>query len=353
MIWIFGLIMLVIVTDKFIDYLGDAATGRIPTDYVLKLLWYYLLAKQSEILPLILFLSVILSYSRLKQDNELVIFALSGVGRTNQFRITLRFAVVFSVFVSYLAFSATPWAEENIRLLKKQAWQEANYSAIKAGQFKSLNKGKSIVYVEEISDNKRNMENIFLEIKNKDKNSIIKSESAGFEIEQQTGDRFLIFENGIRYDMPEVNLDYRITQYEKYGILIDTSDNEDWIPGAESLSTLELLGSDNIEYIAELQWRISIILACILLSLLAVSLNHLTINLKSYALFLLGILVYVIYTNLLGISRALLEKEKISPYLGLWWVHILLGGIILLMTYAPVILKQNRKDKKIQILPAD
>ena len=345
--------MLVIITDKFIDYLGDAATGRIPTDYVLKLLWYYLLAKQSEILPLILFLSVILSFSRLKQDNELVIFALSGVGMRKQFSITLRFAVVFSIFVSYLAFSATPWAEENIRILKKQAWQEANYSAIKAGQFKSLNQGRSIVYVEEITDNKRNMENIFLEIKNKDKNSIIKSELAGFEVEKQTGDRFLIFENGIRYDIPEVNLDYKITQYDKYGILIDTRDKEDWIPGPESLSTLELLRTDNVKYTAELQWRVSIILACILLSLLAVSLNQLTIKLKSYALFLLGILVYVIYTNLLGISKALVEKEKISPYLGLWWVHILLVGIILTIIYLPVVSGSNKRDKNIQILPAD
>lgn len=353
LVWIFGLLILIFATNKFVDYLTDAASGKIPTDYVLKLLWYYIISMQPEILPLILFLSVTLAFSRLKQDNELVIFNASGVGRNRQTLITMRFTVIFCVIVAVLTFSVSPWSKEKIKILKKQAWEEANISAIKAGQFKLLNKGKSIVYVEEIDDEKFNMQNVFLQLQRKDEKNIIKSESAAYKIDEQNGNRYLIFRNGIRYIVPVNELDYQITEYENYAVLIETSDEESYIPRPSSLPTLILLRSSDPEYIAELQWRISSVIACILLSILAISLNHLNVTIRSYGLFLLGILIYIIYTNLLGISRALLEKDKISSLLGMWWVHLLLGLIILSINYIQSRARPKNREDEIQFLPAD
>lgn len=67
---------------------------------------------------------------------------------------------------------------------------------------------------------------------------------------------------------------------------------------------------------------------------------------------LLGILVYFVYHNLLGISRSLMEKDRISPYLGLWWVHVLLLLVIAAIYYFPALAKWRRHGSETQYLPA-
>ena len=44
-----------------------------------------------------------------------------------------------------------------------------------------------------------------------------------------------------------------------------------------------------------------------------------------------GILVYIIYSNLLGVGRTLVEDGRVPAWLGLWWAHVLVlgGGFVL------------------------
>jgi lipopolysaccharide export system permease protein len=50
---------------------------------------------------------------------------------------------------------------------------------------------------------------------------------------------------------------------------------------------------------------------------------------------LIAVLVYFTYSNLLGVARTLVKKEEIPGVVGLWWVHLLILGVILLMEYHP------------------
>jgi lipopolysaccharide export system permease protein len=104
---------------------------------------------------------------------------------------------------------------------------------------------------------------------------------------------------------------------------------------------------------AELQWRISSVIACFLLALLAVLLNQFSIGQKPYLLIFISILAYFLYNNLLGISKTLLKRDDISPYLGLWWVHIILILIMIFLYYLPVLMQLRKRDNKLQVLLAN
>jgi lipopolysaccharide export system permease protein len=114
LVWIAGLLFLVVLTDKLVDYLGDAASGRIPGHYVFNFVWLKLLAMLPEMLPLILFLSVTLAFSRMNQDNELAVVAAAGVGKRQQMNIVARFMLVFCVLGGVVAFKASPWAKTGL-----------------------------------------------------------------------------------------------------------------------------------------------------------------------------------------------------------------------------------------------
>lgn len=351
-LWIAGLLILITTTNKFVDYLGDAASGEIPASFVLKLLWYRMLAMQSEVMPILIFLSVILAMARLNQDNELTVLTAAGFGRNKQQGIVLRFSVVFSLLVAVVAFFVTPWSKTKIEELKVLAREEASISALSSGKFKELNKGNSVVYIEKLSDDKMSMQNVFLHIKEHGKESVLKSDTAYFDIDRNTGNRFIVFNKGRRYLGIPGELDYQTTEYEKYVALIDVSEKKSSRNNPGVMSTAQLLFSSAPKYQAELQWRISSVLICILLSILGVLLNQYPFGQKPFALLLLGILIYFIYTNLLGISETLVEREYLPAYIGLWWVHVAM--IIVILIINNIITSQHKRNtEEIQVLPAE
>lgn len=352
-IWIAGLLFLIFASNKFIDILADAAAGKLPADMIFKMLWLKMLASQPTMLPLAIFLSVILAYARLSRDNELAILATSGVGKLEQMKIVTRLALYLALIVAGITFYAAPWSESRILQLRIEAKKDADISGISAGKFKEFSKGERIVYVESISGDKRTMENVFLQIKQQEELGVLTSNTAKFDVNEDTGHRFIIFENGRRYLGEPGTLDYQITEYEKYGVLIESETDEVVVSKLDATPTSLLLASDLPEHHAELQWRFSLVLACILLALLAVMLNQYSLGQKPYLLLFISILAYFVYSNLLGISKTLLKRDEISSYIGLWWVHLLLILVIIFLYYSPVLIQVHKGSRKLQVLPAN
>ena len=253
-----------------------------------------------------------------------------------------------------LSFAAAPWAKARIAGLKALAWQEANIIGIVPGKFKELRGGDSVVYVESLSSDKRVMENVFFQSLRQDSNSVLKAKSARLEVDPKTGNRFIVFEHGQRYLGQPGALDFRITSYEQYAVLVESATGEEVaaLDSPENLNTMMLLGGGRSAYFAELQWRFSSVLACLLLALLGVLLNQYPFGQKPFTLMLLGVLVYFVYQNLLGISRSLMEKDKLTPVIGLWWVHVLLLLALAAIYYYPALVQRRSHGSDVQILTA-
>jgi lipopolysaccharide export system permease protein len=86
-----------------------------------------------------------------------------------------------------------------------------------------------------------------------------------------------------------------------------------------------LLGSTARADRAELQWRLSTPLALIVLALLAVPLSRSSPREGRYARIGMGLLIYVIYQSTWSIARVSVERGTVPEWLGMWWVHALLG----------------------------
>jgi lipopolysaccharide export LptBFGC system permease protein LptF len=63
-------------------------------------------------------------------------------------------------------------------------------------------------------------------------------------------------------------------------------------------------------------------------------------------------LVYFIYSNLLGVSKSLLKRDEIPSLIGLWWVHALLIVGILILYYLPQIKRRLKHNNDLQVLKA-
>ena len=90
-----------------------------------------------------------------------------------------------------------------------------------------------------------------------------------------------------------------------------------------------------------------------LLSLLAVLLSQLPLGEKRYALIFISMLIYFIYSNLLGVSKSLLKRDEIPSIIGLWWVHALLITAMLVLYYLPQIKRRLKQNNDLQVLQAN
>jgi lipopolysaccharide export system permease protein len=197
------------------------------------------------------------------------------------------------------------------------------------------------------------MENIFLQVRQHGKLGVLTSDRATFELDEESGNRYIKFEDGRRYVGVPGGLDYKITEYKTYAILVEA--NEAALKAAnkaQSIPTSILLFSDVASHKAELQWRGSSFFSCLLLSLLAVLLSQSPLGEKRYALIFISMLVYFIYSNLLGVSKSLLKRDEIPSFIGLWWVHALLITAILVLYYLPQIRRRLKQSNDLQVLQA-
>ena len=341
-----GVLWLIYVSTRFARYLADAAVGNMPADVIFSLLGLSSLGALSILLPIGAFLAVMLSLGRMSSDNELTVMAACGISRLRIMRNVMLFAGTVAVIVAVLALFVVPGALSDRYQLQEKAKISANTTGLIAGSFKESEEGDWTFYSQGLSANKQFMENVFIEIQRDDKPLIFRSETGHFEIDQQSGDKFLVLEEGYRYEGKAGDQDFTIAEFGTHSLLIEKGQQGEKRERHKALPTAELLERGAPRDIAEVQWRTAAALMTLLLCLLAVPLANAGPRQGRYAGFVPAVLVYIIYSNLLAVNRAWVAKAEIPAWLGGIWVHLLmLAVLLLLLNRQPLKRYLNRRRK--------
>ncbi len=93
-----------------------------------------------------------------------------------------------------------------------------------------------------------------------------------------------------------------------------------------------LIASTDPQDRAELHWRIAAPISVFLLTLLAVPLSYVGPRQGRYGKVVLGLVVYLFYSNLIGLGQSWMGKGKLPEAVGLWWIHaIVLAAALILI----------------------
>lgn len=327
-----SVLWLIFVATRFARYLAQAAVGNLPSDVIFTLLGYSSLGALSLLLPMGTFLAVMLALGRMNADNELTVIATCGVSNRRLTRNVAVFSGGMAIIVGLLAFVLVPDALSNRYELEQHAKVVADTSGLVSGTFKESRNGDWTFYAQNLSDDKKSMENIFIEIHRDTRRPLIfRSEKGRFDIDAATGDKYLILEQGYRYEGQAGDQDFSIAKYESHSLLIEKGEDKHVREHQKALPTSTLWQRGQRRDMAELQWRSSSVIMTIILSLLAINLAKVAPRQGRYAGFFPAILIYIIYSNLLGITRAWVSKGVIAPWLGAIWVHVLMVIVLLLL----------------------
>ena len=124
---------------------------------------------------------------------------------------------------------------------------------------------------------------------------------------------------------------FLVVEFEEQLVPIRPEDKDEFVEAAAAKTTRELLRSPALADRGELHWRLSLPLSLFVLALLAVPLSRTSPREGRYARLGMALFVYLIYANLLSIARLWVERGVISDAVGMWWVHVVVALLGLLM----------------------
>ena len=123
---------------------------------------------------------------------------------------------------------------------------------------------------------------------------------------------------------------YDVEKFGEYWLRIPSSQLKERKPEQYAPIVTLWKNRNNADAAAELQWRISMPLSVIILTLLAVPLSKVKTRQGKFAQLIPAILIYIVYADLIFVARVWIQKGSISSLLGIWWVH----GVFFLLAMA-------------------
>ncbi|MGY0217968.1 LPS export ABC transporter permease LptF [Endozoicomonadaceae bacterium StTr2] len=342
MLAISGVLLLIIVSGRFIKYLAQAATGALNADFLFSIMGYRLPGFLELILPLGLFVGIMLSYGRLYLESEMTVLETCGMSQGQLLRMTMVPAIGMMLVVGGLSFWVSPWGAQNVENILNRQDAMTEFDNIIPGRFQALKGSSRATYAEQLSADRETMYGVFIANRDAKKSTtepamtLVMARTGAIEQQDDSG-RYLILNDGYRYDGTAGSADFRATQFDRYGVLMDQNEVKKEATKEKGFPTSRLLGSDDPRLQAELQWRISIPLLIPIVVLLAVPLSRVNPRQGRYAKLLPAILLYLFYLSLLIAVKGAVEDGKIPAEIGVWPVHIVFLIIsVVIYFYAPL-----------------
>ena len=320
------------VATQLVRFLGLAAGGSVTFTGVFALLALTSFNYLPVLLSLTLFIAVLMTLTRSYRDSEMIVWFSSGLSLTAWIRPVLWFAVPVVILIAVLSLMLSPWAINKSEEFKSYMDNRDDVSQVTPGVFRESKQNERVFFVENVNEGENMVANVFVSSTQHQKTGVMVAKR-GFLQTVDNGDRFLVLLNGRRYEGVPGTTEYKISEFERYAMRIETRDFKAGLPSAKSLPTRDLLRNPNPIYLGELTWRIGLPLSALVLALLAIPLSFVNPRAGRSLNLVLAILVYMIYNNVISIAQAWVAQERIGLPAGLWGVHMIMLLILALLFF--------------------
>jgi len=327
---VFATLFVIMLTTSLIRYLGRAAGGRVDTGSVLPLIAFNAITVVPVLLVLTIYIAVLMSLTRAFRDSEMVIWFASGQSLAAWIRPVLSFTAPIALVVAVIAFFVSPWAERQASEYQQRFAQREDISQVSAGRFRESAAADRVFFVETVNDAQTEVRNVFVTQRRDDGVMVVVSRGGRIQYESD-GSRFLVLEDGRRYDGTRGRPDFRLMEFERYGLRLEPRGPTLSDQRAKVKPTLELIGDRTPRNLGELSWRISLPVSALLMALLAIPLSAMNPRVGRSINLLLALLAYVTYSNLISLVQAWIAGGRLSFGIGAWILHLAVLGLAALL----------------------
>jgi lipopolysaccharide export system permease protein len=337
---VFTVLFSILFSVSLVRILGQAAVGSVDSGAVFAIVTLAALTTLPLLLALTLFISVLMTVSRSFRDSEMVVWFASGQSLVAWILPVLRFAAPIVLLIAVLSLLVTPWAHQQIAASKQRFAQRDDVSRVAAGRFIESAGAQRVFFVESVDLHGATVRNLFVSHRSQGREGVIVAREGVIEV-QPDGDRYLVLLNGRRYEGAPGQAQYRLVEFDRYAIRLETRPDT---PLAElsalARPTRQLLREPSSLHRGELQWRVGMPAAALVLALMAIPLGYVNPRVGRSANLIIAVLVFALYHNAMSITKAWVQQDRLSFGVGLWLVHVLAAALVALLLVRRVYLQR-------------
>ena len=334
---ILGILLALFASYSASGFLSEAVNGLLPVDTVVEMIGLKALISLEVLIPVSLYISVVLSFSKLYGDSEFTAMFALRVTPARVASAVLALSGSLALAVAGLSLVVRPWAYERLHELSQRAEVTLDATTMEAGTFYVGQHGTRVIFLSHRDGPGAPAQDVFVQIRRPDRTEIIHAEVAyptapaaparGSEIYLSDAH---IYEFGHDDDHPDRAMTAQ-------GITVDPNRRDDSLPeySAVAASSAHLAVSGQAADVAELQWRLSTPLSTLLLGLLGIPLSRSKPRQNKYEKFVTAILVYSGYYLLCTSARTWVQHGVVAAFPGIWWAPAMLALILLIVAFGP------------------
>lgn len=321
-----AVLLAILVSYQLARILGVAAERGFPHDIVFALIGLTTLENLMVLVPIATLLAVMLALGRLYHESEMAAVRACGLGPERLYLAVYSLALPLAIALGWLAFVIGPAARDGAEALRGRGMRDAEFGMLEPGTFRTYADGKAVFYAESLGADGR-LINIFMQRLADDRVEIATAAWAEQRVMHGGRTQMVVLHDGERIEGVPGRPDFRRIRFVEHGIPVVVPEAGSGRLVPERRRTMDLIRSSELTDVAELQRRISMPLMVLVLALIAVPLSALRPREGRYARVAIGILLYFVYSNLVSAAQVWIEKGRVPPVLGTWWVHVLFAAL--------------------------
>ena len=334
------ILVLVAITNQFVVYLARAAAGELPVGLVLEAVALNIPFLLSFLLSFGFFLGVLLAYGRLYTEAEMTVMFACGFSVGRLVWTTFVASIGVALLCAMLSLWTAPASTQRLEVLWAQVKANVLANFITAGRFQTWGDGQYVIYIGGVDEENRQVKQVFIaeQPQNADamtslgpeRLSVLTAQTGYLWEDPDNGAEYIVLNEGKRYLGAPGNPEYNLMSFKEYGVRLPTQElnvrDRD-----RARSTRSLIGSPDLEHQSELQWRLTLPLSILVMAILAVPLSRVPPRKGKFSTIFPAMVVILIYTNALMLTRNWVESGWLNPWIGLVWPHVVALSMALIL----------------------
>ncbi len=315
------ILLIIVLSTELVHLLSWVSQGFIPLSALLAYLTNSLFEFAVVLIPLSMLMGILIAFGRLYRDSEMAAIMSAGIGPLQWYRPLMMIAVPATILLLLLMMFVRPVLTIQRAQITAEIQSQAEVDTLLVGQFNRASKGGGVLFLESADKASGQIDNVFFQQRRDHKSHVDLASSTG-SYSNEEGRRYMMMYEGIHYIGNAGDADFKMIKYKDYGIYIAKKQVATHF-SEKSKSTAELWQSASPEDQAELQWRFALPLATIIVAFMALPLSHTDPRSGRYAKLALALVLYLVYSNFLGVAQTWIVQEKVPFWVGIWWVHLI------------------------------
>ncbi len=322
MLVIIIVLLLLILANTMVRFLGQAAIGMISNEVMLVLVGLNMIKLTGFIIPPAFFFSILWVMGKMYRDGEMIALAGGGVGLKRLYLPFFITAMPVALLVSWLVMSIFPEAKAYAEQLQFEHKANIRLSGIRAGAFNEFDGGRIVIYAGSTNEEKAELGDVFVQHIQYGEPGVVVAEFARIEANTVTGERFVVLENGRRYQGQPGKTEYSLGSFFRYGLRMPGTRSNYGQRSLGARTTEELWQSDDLRARAEFQYRLSVPMAVFALMLVSVPLSRSLPTQGVYGRLGIAVIIYAVYLNLQKVAEKWMATAATPEWLGTWWLPL-------------------------------